>query len=129
MASQAQNPVSNTGFKPVAELTEKPKRKTRKKKSDVPTFIEGWILLMIIDIVLPMGISTVFNMFVKNKPHLKIEASELSLQPDQQAKLEPLAEQAANHLKVNVNPVAMFFIMSTIMYTQNLFTLQAFKKQ
>lgn len=114
-----------------APETAKPKRRpgvektTRKKKkgqSDPDSFrIEGYILLLITDTVFPFAFSSLNNILDKK---LRIAASDLQLDEKQMSKLEPLADQAADYMAINLNPIAGFFLMSTFMYGNNLLNLR-----
>ena len=55
---------------------------------------------------------------------IKISAVDLQLDDKQMAKLEPLADQAADYMAINLNPIAGFFLMSSFMYGNNLLTLR-----
>jgi len=101
---------------------EKTNRKKKKGQSDPDSFrIEGYILLLITDTVFPFAFAALNNMLDKR---IKISAVDLQLDEKQMAKLEPLADQAADYMAINLNPIAGFFLMSTFMYGNNLLTLR-----
>lgn len=101
---------------------EKTTRKKKKGQSDPDSFrIEGYILLLMTDTVFPFAFAALNNMLDKR---IKISAVDLQLDEKQMAKLEPLADQAADYMAINLNPIAGFFLMSTFMYGNNLLTLR-----
>jgi len=101
---------------------EKTTRKKKKGQSDPDSFrIEGYILLLITDTVFPFAFAALNNMLDKR---IKISAVDLQLDEKQLAKLEPLADQAADYMAINLNPIAGFFLMSSFMYGNNLLTLR-----
>jgi len=101
---------------------EKTTRKKKKGQSDPDSFrIEGYILLLITDTVFPFAFASLNNMLDKR---IKISAVDLQLDEKQMAKLEPLADQAADYMAINLNPIAGFFLMSSFMYGNNLLTLR-----
>lgn len=104
-------------------LIERKTCKTKKADSNPDSFrLEGYILIMIIDTVFPHGIALLNNIF--DKAH-KITASQLMLDEKAQKKLEPLADQAADYLSININPVAGFMIVSALMYSNNFIYIRA----
>lgn len=105
--------------KPLFETTRQ--RKKRGKSSPDSMQIEGYILLLVIDTIYPASFSVINNMLDKK---LKIQAHQLSLKPEQWKALEPLADQAAAYLSININPVAGFLLMSTFMYGNNLINVR-----
>ena len=59
-----------------------------------------------------------------DKKHKQIEPTELQLDQKSFDKLEPLADQAADYLSFNINPVAGFFIASSLMYANNMIAIK-----
>ena len=101
---------------------EKTARKKKKGQSDPDSFrIEGYILLLITDTVFPFAFSALNNMLDKK---IKIQVNQLQLDEKQMAKLEPLADQAADYMAINLNPIAGFFLMATFMYGNNLLSIR-----
>lgn len=105
--------------KPLFESTRQ--RAKRGKTSPDTMQIEGYILLLVIDTVYPAALAMVNNMLDKK---LKIQAHQLSLKPEQWKALEPLADQAAAYLAINLNPIAGFILISTFMYGNNLIAVR-----
>lgn len=108
--------------------TEKPfaERKTRKSKKGASdpeaTRIEGFILLIAVDTLFPFALAFLNNML--DKKGKRIEPNQLQLDQKSFDKLEPLADQAADYLSFNINPVAGFFIASSLMYANNLIQIK-----
>jgi hypothetical protein len=101
----------------------KEKRKRKKGESSPDSFrVEGYILLLATDTLFPTLLSVINNMI--DKKHRKIEVSELRLSQLDFDKLEPLANQAADYMSINLNPIAGFFIVSAFMYTNNIIALK-----
>lgn len=103
-------------------LFEGSRQRTRRTKSSPDQMrIEGYILLLVIDTVYPATLSMLNNMLDKK---LKVQAHQLSLKPEQWKSLEPLADQAADYLAINLNPIAGFVLISTFMYGNNLINVR-----
>jgi hypothetical protein len=96
-------------------------RTKRGKSSPDQTRIEGYMLLLVIDTVYPSAFAFLNNMLDKK---MKVQAHQLSLKPEQWKALEPLADQAADYLAININPIAAFMLMSTFMYGNNLISVR-----
>lgn len=117
----------------VKEVTVKNKR-TRKvngKTEKQPEFssfqVEGYMLLMIVDLILPTGITFVYNMFQKDKSK-RIEASDISLKEDQRTSIMPLADSAARSLSMSMNPLTAFGLVYVLSCGANLMMIQDVKK-
>ena len=105
--------------KPIIEKTSK---RRKKGESSPDSFrMEGYILLLIVDTVYPVTLAFLNNLFDKK---LKIEATDLKLEEHDFKKLEPLADQAADYMSFNINPIAGFALVSTFMYANNLLALR-----
>jgi hypothetical protein len=104
-------------------LISKEKRKRKKGESSPDSFrIEGYILLLATDTLFPSLLAWINNMV--DKKHKKLVPSDLSLSEKDFNKLEPLADQAADYMSVNLNPIAGFFIVSAFMYTNNMIVIK-----
>jgi hypothetical protein len=116
-----------------AEKKEKPfvERKTRKSKKGVSdpeaTRIEGFILLIAVDTLFPFTLAFLNNLL--DKKGKRITPQDLQLDQKSFDKLEPLADQAADYLSFNINPVAGFFIASSLMYANNLIQIKMVKNE
>lgn len=112
-------PETEKKKKPIAERT---RRKKKKGESDPDSFrIEGYVLLLIVDTVFPFTFSFLNNMLDKR---IKVQATDLQLNDKDFSKLEPLADQAADYMAINLNPIAGFLMISTFMYGNNLLNVR-----
>jgi hypothetical protein len=92
--------------------------KKKKGQSSPDSFrIEGYILLLVVDVVFPFVFAFANNALDKK---IKVDATDLKLSDMDFKKLEPLADQAADYIAVEINPIAGFFLVSTFMYGSNL---------
>lgn len=123
------NVSSDSSFSVDIDETVQPKKKRgRKTKDPLNGFnLDGYLLLFIMDMALPTGISYIFNMFEKN-PNKKIKGYEIALTDEQKEKLSPLADAVAAQLTFKMSPMTGFFIMSGLMYGNNLIMLQSTKQ-
>jgi hypothetical protein len=125
------NKIQGAAVPPKAEKKEKPfaERKTRKSKKGASdpeaTRIEGFILLIAVDTLFPFSLAFLNNML--DKKGKRVEPKDLQLDQKSFDKLEPLADQAADYLSFNINPVAGFFIASSLMYANNLIQIKMTK--
>ena len=108
--------------KPLFEVTRK--KKSKRTSSPDSMRVEGYVLMLVVDTVYPAAMAFTNNALDKRT---KIRAEELSLSEHDFAKLEPLADQAADYLSINLNPVAGFFLIATFMYGNNLINLRMSK--
>jgi hypothetical protein len=109
--------------KVVKPIITKEKRKRKKGESSADSFrIEGYILLLATDTLFPTLLAWINN-FV-DKKHKKLMASDLQLSQKDFDKLEPLADQAADYMSINLNPIVGFFIVSAFMYTNNMIVIK-----
>lgn len=103
-------------------LVEKTRKKKRKGESSPDSFrIEGYILLLITDTVFPFAFAGINNLLDRK---IKIQSYQLQLNDKDFEKLEPLADQAADYMNINLNPIAGFILMTTFMYGNNLLNLR-----
>lgn len=103
-------------------LIEKTTRKKKKGESSPESFrVEGYILMLLVDSIFPLAFSTINNMLDKR---IKINSYDLALDEKDFKKLEPLADQAADYMAVNLNPIAGFFLVATFMYGNNVINLR-----
>lgn len=99
-------------------LFEQTKRKIKKGGSSPDSFrVEGYVLLLVTDTVFPFTLAFLNNLLDKK---VKVKATDLQLNETDFKKLEPLADQAADYMSVNLNPIAGFLLVSTFMYSNNL---------
>lgn len=105
--------------KPIIENTRK---KAKKGQSSPDSFrVEGYILMLLVDTVFPFAFATINNMLDKR---IKLQSHTLQLDEKDFKKLEPLADQAADYMAVNLNPIAGFFLVATFMYGNNVINVR-----
>lgn len=105
-----------------APIFEKKKRKSKKGESDPNSFrMQGYLLLLATDTIFPAALSFANNLL--DKKH-KISVAELKLNDRDFASLEPIADQAADYMSININPIAGFFIMASFLYANNIIILK-----
>ena len=83
--------------------------------------MQGYLLLLGVDTIFPAILSFANNML--DKKH-KLTVAEIKLNDADFKSLEPLADQAADYMSINLNPIAGFFIMSSLLYANNVITLK-----
>jgi hypothetical protein len=121
--------VAEAGSQPKAESKLKEpvtrtRRKNKKGASSPDSFhVSGYILLLAIDTVMPNAMAFINNMI--DKKHDKINPGDLRLSEKDMQEIEPLADQAADYLTFNLNPVAGFFIAAAFLYTNNIIAVKA----
>lgn len=117
--AEAPSPKTPKGEAPIFE---KKKRKSKKGESDPNSFrMQGYLLLLATDTIFPAALSFANNML--DKKH-KISVAELKLNDRDFASLEPIADQAADYMSININPIAGFFIMASFLYANNIIILK-----
>ena len=105
--------------KPLIEGT---KRKRKKGESSPESFrVEGYVLLLVTDTIFPFTLAFLNNIIDKK---VKVEMTQLQLCENDFKKLEPLADQAADYMSINLNPIAGFLLISTFMYANNLISVR-----
>lgn len=95
------------------------KRRPYKKRNTDPDnpvpFIDGEILLMFLDLIIPMGI-TMSNNWVTGE---KMSPDDLMLTEKQKSQLKKLADKVANKIDINVNPILALTLGMGTIYTGN----------
>ena len=110
----AEPPKEKKKILPDEPLIKRTRTKKKKGQSDPDSFrVEGYVLMLVTDTVFPAAFAFINNMLDKR---IKIQAHDLSLSDQDWAKLEPLADQAADYMSIQLNPIAGFFMVSTFMY-------------
>jgi len=96
------------------------KKPTKKKaKFAKKTIISGYMMLLIIDLVFPNVLIFAYNRIKGTN----LSATDLMLSSDQKSELEPLADEAAKSLSMEVNPMTLFLISMGTFYAANFFAL------
>lgn len=98
-------------------LIEKTRKKKTKRESSPDSFrIEGFILLIAVDVIFPTAIKFLNDKILKKQG---VPLDNLRMTDEQMKKIEPLANQAADYMQVHINPITGFFIASGFVYTNN----------
>lgn len=109
-----------TDIDPGIDQQPKPKSKPRKKsKFSQKTVISGYMMLMIIDLVFPNIVVMLYNKLKGGD----LQASDLQLTSEQKEELQPLADEAAKSLSMEINPMYLFLISLGTYYAGNFFAL------
>lgn len=117
--AEAPSPKAKVGEQPIFE---KKKRKAKKGESDPNSFrMQGYLLLLATDTIFPAALAFANNMLDKKR---KISVAELKLSDADFASLEPIADQAADYMSININPIAGFFIMASFLYANNIISIK-----
>lgn len=95
------------------------KRRPYKKRNTDPDnpipFIDGDMLLMFLDLIIPMGI-TMSNNWVTGE---KMSPDDLMLTEKQKSQLKKLADKVADKIDINVNPILALTLGMGTIYTGN----------
>lgn len=83
-------------------------------KEQAKSVINGYMLLLAMDLIFPSLIKMVFKKAAKDIP-----LKDLQMQKDQKDSLEPLADTVAEKLLSFVDPITLFFVVSGGMYYMN----------
>lgn len=84
-------------------------------------YINGAMFILLIDLLLPNVIAFGNNKLTKKK----IKASKMQMTDKQRSDLQPLADEVAKHLLVNVSPITLFVISLVGIYGINFMMLKA----
>lgn len=100
---------------------------TATEAESLANIVNGYMLLIICDVVIAGGVLTLFKMFDKSLK--SIEVNSIGLSNEQRKKLEPLADKVAISLLGNVSPIALFTLtLGAIYYTNILEQKEKVKK-
>jgi hypothetical protein len=91
-------------------------RRTKKTDENGEPLIDGEMLLTLIDLIIPMIITTSHNMFSGEKP---ISPDDLMLTEKQKLSMQRFADKVAERIDINANPYAVLFIGLGGIYTVN----------
>ncbi len=92
--------------------------KTGRPKQLKGMYVTGAILLVMTDLLLPIGIAFIHNRFAGKEN--KIKALDIKLTPDQTLELRPMADEVAQYLNLYLNPVMLYGLTLTGFYYANL---------
>jgi hypothetical protein len=99
---------------------DEPRQKRKYKKRDKPEdgelpMIDGEMLLMFIDIIIPMIITTASNQLTGTK----VSPDDISLTEKQKSQMKKLADKCAERIDINVNPFLGLLVGVGGIYTMN----------
>lgn len=92
------------------------KRRGRQPKVDIDGLVTGYLLLFVVNMIFPALAAFVIGQTMSN---YEIDVNGIKLQEEQLTELRPIADAAAEHLQMKVNPLVLFGIMTSVMYTGN----------
>ena len=81
-----------------------------------PQVITGYLLLILVDTLIPLGLSFVAPKITKKE----IPVRELKMTKEERDSLLELADAAAEQLNINVPPLQLFLISCTMIYGSKL---------
>ena len=127
------NVSMDLGSSPFAETATEDKKKrkpyTKRQKNTDPDnpvpFIDGEMLLMFLDLIIPMGI-TISNNWVTGE---KMSPDDLMLTDKQKSQLKKLADKVADKIDINVNPILALTLGMGTIYTGNFIAAKNKSKQ
>ena len=90
---------------------------------EATVIINGYMVLMIADFVIPALISIALPMF----SGYEVESKSLKLDKDERRELKPFADEAAKSLVLSMSPLQLFLICMGAMYTEK--TISSMKKK
>ncbi len=108
---------SGTGFTSEPEQPKKRKRRSRQPKIDSEGLVTGYLLLFVTNMVFPQLASFVFNTTSKKQ---QVDSKAIALNDEQLTELRPIADAAADYIQVKINPLVLFGVMTSVMYTSNI---------
>ena len=101
------------GVTPVPQTTTAPKI----------SLVRGYMILLVLDFVLPMGIT--FMLRKTNNPKFnKLTARDIKLSDAEFDDLEPVADEVAKDVQLNLSPMTQLFLGMAIIYGGKILTLE-----
>lgn len=86
------------------------------------SLVRGYMILLVLDFVLPMGIT--FLLKKTNNPKFKnIKPKDIKLTDDEFDDLEPVADEVAKDVQLNLSPMTQLFLGMSIIYGGKILTL------
>ena len=87
------------------------------------SLVRGYMILLVLDFVLPMGIT--FMLRKTNNPKFnKLTARDIKLTDDEFDDLEPVADEVAKDVQLNLSPMTQLFLGMAIIYGGKIITLE-----
>jgi hypothetical protein len=102
---------------PETEKKTRKKRRSRQPKVDVDGLVTGYLLLFVVNMIVPTLAAFVVG---QASSKYEIDANRVKLNEEQLSELRPIADAAADHLQMKINPLVLFGVMTSVMYTGNI---------
>lgn len=116
--------VSGYKEKFIEQKEEKKRGRGRKKIEEIKeeNIINGSLLILLIDLILPRLVVLVHNRISKEK---QVKSSQLQMTNKQRKDLMPIADEAAKQLLIKANPITVLLIALIGIYGINLLMLRS----
>lgn len=101
---------------PIIEVEKKPRKKRTTRKSKNELQVEGAIILAVIDFAFPTAIAAVAKII-----GYQVSADSLMLDEGETERLMPYANNFAESLSLNLNPMTAFALMAALAYMPKAF--------
>lgn len=98
-------------------------------KSEFKNLVSGYMLLSLMDFVMPFAVIKIYSFVNKDFKKLNIKPNSLKLDSEQKEALKNSADEVAKYLFQKINPLTAFFIGASLFYGQNLFEQIELKKE
>ena len=86
------------------------------------SLVRGYMILLVLDFVLPMGITFLLKK-TKNPKFADIKPKDIKLSDDEFDDLEPVADEVAKDVQLNLSPMTQLFLGMSIIYGGKILTL------
>jgi len=87
------------------------------------SLVRGYMILLVLDFVFPMGIT--FLLRRNNNPKFKnLKPNDIKLSDDEFDDLEPVADEVAKDIQLNLSPMTQLFLGMSIIYGGKVLTLE-----
>lgn len=93
------------------------KRRGRQPKVDIDGLVTGYLLLFVVNMIIPTLAVFVIG---QTTSKYEIDVNRVKLNEEQLSELRPIADAAAEHLQMKINPLVLFGVMTSVMYTGNI---------
>jgi len=98
-------------------------------KSEFKNLVSGYMLLSLMDFVMPFAVIKIYGFVNKDFKKLDIKPNCLRLDVEQKEALKNSADEVAKCIFQKVDPIAAFFIGASLFYGQNLLEQIELKKE
>lgn len=98
-------------------------------KIEFKNLISGYMLLSLMDFVMPSAVIKIYGFVNKDFKKLNIKPNSLKLDSEQKEALKNSADEVAKYIFSKINPLTAFFIGASLFYGQNLLEQIELKKE